>query len=157
MPVFSHLDARGKARMVDVGEKPVTEREALASARLTMRPATRRLLLAGKLPKGDVFTVAKTAAVMAAKRTGEWIPMCHNIPLDLVEVRFEPAPRGVRVLARVRTHARTGAEMEALTAAAAACLTVYDMCKSADRDMCIGELQLLEKKGGRSGHYRRGK
>jgi cyclic pyranopterin phosphate synthase len=155
MPTLSHLDARGKARMVDVGGKPVTDREALAAATVRMRPATVALIRGGMVPKGDVFTVAKTAGILAAKRVDELIPLCHSLRLDFVDVEFRARKDRVEVLARVRTQGRTGAEMEALTAAAVACLTIYDMCKSADKGMVIGELRLLEKKGGRSGHYLR--
>ncbi len=141
--------------MVDVGEKPVTAREAVARASVTMKPGTIAAIRRGRVAKGDVFTVAKTAAILAAKRVDELIPLCHSLPLDSVDVRFEVKRDRVQVTACARTHSRTGVEMEALTAAAVACLTLYDMCKSMDRSMLIGGLCLLEKKGGRSGHYLR--
>lgn len=141
--------------MVDVAGKAVTEREAVASARVNMAPSTLRLLMSGKAKKGDVLAVARVAAIQAAKRTPELIPLCHAIALTGCEVTFSTKPRlGVlSIETRVRALDRTGAEMEALTAAAVAALTVYDMLKSVDRAMTITELALQEKRGGKSGHY----
>jgi len=156
MSDLSHLDEKGRARMVDVGDKPVGERRAVAGARIRMKPETLERILEGDLPKGDVLAVARTAGIMAAKQTPALIPLCHPLPIDSVEVHFEREAAGVlAVEARVRVTARTGAEMEALTAAAVAGLTVYDMCKAIDRSMEITDLRLLEKSGGRSGHYLR--
>ncbi len=151
---LSHLDADGRARMVDVGDKPVTPRLAVAAATVRMRPATLRAITDGALPKGDVFAVARLAGIMAAKRTAELIPLCHPLTLSHVDVRL--APRGRRevvVEASIRLEGRTGAEMEALTAASVAALTVYDMCKAVDRDLEITDVRLLRKEGGKSGTY----
>ncbi len=154
---LTHLDARGRARMVDVGDKERTEREAVAHAVVCMAPATMKLLVSGRAPKGDVLAVARIAGIQAAKRTPELIPLCHAIALTGTEVSLEPAADGRRlhVEARVRAHDRTGVEMEALTAASIAALTVYDMLKAVDRGMTIERIQLVEKRGGRSGHWRR--
>ena len=143
--------------MVDVSPKAVTAREARARGDVTMRPATLAAITAGALPKGDVLAVARLAGIMAAKRTADLIPLCHPLPLTAVEVTLEPdaAHARVRVESRVRVTARTGVEMEALTAVAVAGLTLYDMCKAIDRDMTIGAIRLVEKRGGRSGVYRR--
>lgn len=151
---FSHLDEGGNARMVDVGGKENTPRYASAQALVTMKPTTLDAILSHGLKKGDVFACARLAGIMAAKRTAEWIPLCHPIPLDSVEVSLEP--RGddqVQVISKVRTVWRTGVEMEAMTAVSAAALTIYDMCKGIDREMEIGPVVLLEKSGGRSGHF----
>jgi len=150
---LSHLDSRGRARMVDVGTKPVTERECVARAQVHMEPETLRRIASGATPKGDVLATARLAGIQAAKRTAEWIPLCHPVPLDVVEVELTPdeAASCVRIEARVRAHARTGVEMEALVAATAAGLTVYDMCKAVDRGMTISEVQLVRKTGGKSG------
>lgn len=142
-------------RMIDVGGKPVTGREASACGRIHMSGPARRALLAGKLPKGDALAAARLAGILAAKRTSAIIPLCHPLPLDSVELRLAPAPGGLRVESTVRCTARTGVEMEALTAVCAACLTVYDMTKSVDPAMTIGPVFLLEKKGGRSGRFLR--
>ncbi len=153
---LTHIDAQGAARMVDVGGKPDSDREAAAAAAIVMRPETLALILQGKMPKGDVFTVSRIAGVNAAKHTWEIIPLAHQIPLSHVEVDFETDPQRGRVgiTARARTTAKTGVEMEALTAAAAAALTIYDMCKAVDRAMTIEEVRLLEKSGGVHGDYR---
>jgi len=143
--------------MIDVGAKPITLRTAIARGSVSMSGKARAALFAGRLPKGDALAAARVAGVLAAKKTSDLIPLCHPLPLDAVEVRLEKAPRGVKVEARVRCQARTGAEMEALTAVCAACLTVYDMAKGVDPAMVIGPVFLAEKKGGRSGHYRRKK
>lgn len=150
---LSHLDESGKARMVDVGAKPDTERMAVARGEVLMLPETLALIQAGALKKGDVLTVAQLAGVMAAKRTSELIPLCHPLPLTHVSVDLElddDLP-GVRITATVRTVGKTGVEMEALTAVAVAALTVYDMAKAAEKTMRIQNIRLVEKHGGRSG------
>jgi cyclic pyranopterin phosphate synthase len=154
---LTHLDARGQAQMVDVADKAVTAREAVAGVEVHMQRATLRLLQSGAAKKGDVLAVARIAGIQAAKRTPELIPLCHAIALSKCEVNFDAKPRlGVlSIETRVRAFDRTGAEMEALTAAAVAALTVYDMLKAVDRSMTIRELALLEKRGGRRGEYRR--
>ena len=153
---LSHLDEKGKARMVDVGDKPVTSREALARGTITMSATALRLIRQGALAKGDPLQAARLAGIMAAKKTAELIPLCHPLPLTHVSVELRPMRRGYRIEARVRTASQTGVEMEALTAVAVAALTIYDMAKAVDKEMVIGEICLIEKKGGRSGHYRRG-
>ena len=143
--------------MVDVSPKQVTAREAVARGEVTMRPETLAAIAAGALPKGDVLAVARLAGIMAAKRTADLVPLCHPLPLSHVDVELTPDPGGarVRIEGRVRVEARTGVEMEALTAVAVAGLTLYDMCKAIDRDMSIGAIRLVAKRGGRSGDYRR--
>ncbi|MCA9062837.1 MAG: cyclic pyranopterin monophosphate synthase MoaC [Planctomycetaceae bacterium] len=154
MSQLSHFDEGGRARMVEVGEKPITMRLAKAAGCVLMRPETLRLITDRAIAKGDVFEVARIAGITGAKRTADLIPLCHPIGLDNVEVHFDAQPEGrVRVEAIARCHGRTGVEMEALTAVATACLTIYDMCKSVDRQMCITDVRLLEKAGGRSGHF----
>ena len=150
---LSHLDAQGRARMVDVGHKPITERIAVAKGEVHMRPETLDLIQEGALKKGDVLTVAQLAGVMAAKRTSELIPLCHPLPLSqiLVDVAPDPELPGVEITATVRTSAKTGVEMEALTAVSVAALTVYDMAKAAEKTMRIGNVRLVEKRGGQSG------
>jgi cyclic pyranopterin phosphate synthase len=157
MAKLSHLDARGRMRMVDVTAKPETLREAVARGNVRMAAATLRLLRDGRAPKGNVLAAAHLAAVMAAKRTGEWIPLAHPLRVEAVEVAFTLEPRrpGVAIEARVRTTGRTGVEMEALTAVAAAALTLVDMLKAVDRTLVIEEIALWEKRGGRSGPWRR--
>jgi cyclic pyranopterin phosphate synthase len=152
---LSHLDAKGKARMVDVGDKPVTAREALARGEITMSATALRLIRKGALAKGDPLQVARLAGIMAAKKTAELIPLCHPLALTHVRVELMPIRRGYRIEARVRTTSQTGVEMEALTAVAVAALTIYDMAKAVDKGMVIGDICLIEKTGGRSGHYRR--
>ncbi|PCI37362.1 MAG: cyclic pyranopterin monophosphate synthase MoaC [Elusimicrobia bacterium] len=152
-----HVNRRGEAWMVDVGGKAVTRREAVAFGRVTMSRAAARVLRSGKLKKGDALAAARLAGIQAAKRTSEWIPLCHPLALDHVEVRLTTRIDGVCVEATVRTSGRTGVEMEALTAVSAACLTLYDMLKSEDRAMIIGPIRLEKKSGGRSGDYRRKK
>jgi len=152
---LTHFDARGQARMVDVAGKGVTERVARASGRIRMRPATLRQITGGGAKKGDVLGVARVAAIQAAKRTAELIPLAHPLELTHVKVDFT-ADRGastVQCMATVATTGRTGVEMEALTAVAAGLLTIYDMCKAVDRGMRLERIELLEKKGGRSGHW----
>ena len=155
MAKLSHLDAQGKARMVDVGDKPVIAREALARGEITMSATALRLIRTGALAKGDPLQVARLAGIMAAKKTAELIPLCHPLPLTHVRVELTPIRRGYRIEARVRTTSQTGVEMEALTAVAVAALTIYDMAKAVDKGMVIGDIGLIEKTGGRSGHYRR--
>ncbi|MBZ0120584.1 MAG: cyclic pyranopterin monophosphate synthase MoaC [Sandaracinaceae bacterium] len=153
----THLDAEGRARMVDVGDKDVTSREAVASAVVRMQPATLTLLREGRAKKGDVLATARIAGIQAAKRTPELIPLCHQIALTSVEVHFEPDADGERIHVRAiaRARDRTGVEMEALTAAAIASLTVYDMLKAVDRAMSIEHVRLEEKRGGKSGDFTR--
>jgi cyclic pyranopterin phosphate synthase len=152
---LSHLDDRGAARMVDVSAKAESAREATAEALVAMLPATLRLILDGANPKGDVIATARIAGIMAAKRTPDLIPLCHPLPISAATVDLEPAgDRTLRIRATVRTTARTGVEMEALTAATVAALTVYDMCKAAEKGIRIESVRLLEKRGGRSGHWR---
>ena len=154
---LSHLDEKGAARMVDVGAKAVTSREAVARGRIRIAPAAMRLARAGALKKGGVVEVARLAGILAAKRTAEAIPLCHPLVLTHVDVELEPRRDGFVIESRVRTDAKTGVEMEALHAVAVAALTVYDMVKAADEGMEIGEIVLLRKSGGRSGSYvRRG-
>lgn len=154
---LSHLDEAGRARMVDVGDKPETTRTAVAAGAIRMSPEAYAALVAQALPKGDVLTVAEVAGTLAAKRTGELIPLCHPLGLDLIEVRAEPAADlpGIRVTATARVCGRTGVEMEALTAVSVACLTVYDMMKAVDRGMIIEAVQLMSKTGGTRGDWRR--
>jgi cyclic pyranopterin phosphate synthase len=153
---LSHIGDKGEARMVDVSDKPVTARTARAEGFVAMELATLRLLQSGDTPKGDVIATARIAGILAAKRTHELIPLCHALSLTKVAVVVEPVaePPGVRVTAEVKTSGQTGVEMEALTAVSIACLTLYDMLKAVDRAMRIGGIRVLEKAGGRSGHYR---
>lgn len=154
MEKLTHVDEKGRARMVDVGEKADTKRRAVAQAVVTMRPETLEMICAGEMPKGDVFACARIAGIMAAKRTHELIPMCHPLPLDSVQVDLAPLGQNqVRIEAAVKCTYHTGVEMEALTACAVAALTVYDMCKAVDRGMEIGQVCLLEKSGGKSGTF----
>jgi len=155
---LSHIDSAGNVRMVDVGAKRVTSREALARGKVFMHRDTLALIQQDRAPKGNVLATARIAGVMAAKRTSDIIPLAHPIPLDSIEVAFslEPATSSVGIEARVKTRARTGVEMEALTAATVAAITIYDMLKAVDRGMVMGEFALWEKRGGRSGVYRRG-
>ncbi len=159
MTRLSHFDREGRARMVDVGTKPVTKREAIASGRIIMKPETLRRILDKKIEKGDVFGVARVAGIMAAKKTCELIPMCHPLTLDSVEINFQADPRRseVNIQTRVKSSGKTGVEMEALVATATAALTVYDMCKAIDRGMVIADILLVKKSGGKSGIYRRKK
>jgi len=150
---LTHFDERGRARMVDVGEKDNTIREATATARITMQPATLQLIVEKQMAKGDVLGVAQLAGIQAAKRTWELIPLCHNISLTGVDVHLDPIANlpGIAITARVRTIGKTGAEMEALTAATVAALTIYDMCKAVDRGMIVRDVRLERKSGGKSG------
>ena len=158
MSPISHFDDTGASRMVDVGDKPATTRVARAEGRVRMSPETLRAIGDRKIAKGNVFEVARLAGIMAAKRTSDLIPLCHPLPIDGVQVDLSPieGEPSIRITATVRTTARTGVEMEALTAATAAALTVYDMCKAVDRGMTLGPFRLLEKTGGRSGTFRAG-
>ena len=153
MTALSHLDEKGKARMVDVTEKENTVRTALARGKIQMRPETVGLIVSDGIAKGDVLGVARVAGIMAAKRTGELIPMCHPLELTGIDLQFTLNPdRGeITVEAKVSTVGRTGVEMEAMTAVSVAALTIYDMCKSADRWMVLSDIQLMEKQGGKSG------
>jgi cyclic pyranopterin phosphate synthase len=160
---LTHLDSKGQARMVDVGAKPVTAREAVAEGFVLMAPATLRAIADEKLPKGDVLAAARIAGILAAKRTSELIPLCHGLMLESVEVMFDlpqletdasdPIRLHIRASASIR--AKTGVEMEALTAVSVAALTIYDMCKTIDKSMVIDGIRLLSKTGGRSGDIRR--
>ena len=151
---LTHFDRAGRARMVDVGEKLETERVAVASGRVRMTAETVELIRTGRASKGDVLAVAQVAAVMGAKRTADLIPMCHPLMLTRIDVAFELRQEEVGVEATVATHGRTGVEMEALTAVSVACLTIYDMIKAVERGVRIESIHLVEKKGGKSGHYR---
>jgi len=155
MPKLSHIDDKGEARMVDVSEKAVTSRIAVAEGFITMQPATLALLQSGEAPKGDVLATARIAGIMAAKRTHELIPLCHPLNISKVTVDLQPTaePAGISVRAEVKTSGQTGVEMEALTAVSVACLTLYDMLKAVDRGMRIDGIRLLEKSGGRSGEW----
>ena len=152
---LTHLDGRGRIRMVDVGEKPVTRREAIARGQVRMAPATLEAIVGGKLKKGEAIAAARIAGIMAAKRTHEMIPLCHQIPLEVVEVEFRPDRAGstLEIQARAVTDARTGVEMEAMVAVSAAALTIYDMAKAIDRAMEISAIRLVTKRGGRSGDF----
>ncbi len=152
---LTHLDAQGAARMVDVGDKPETERVAVAGGMVMMQPETLRLIREGALKKGDVLTIARIAGIMAAKRTSELIPLCHPLALTKVDVdlTLDDAACAVRITAKARTRGQTGVEMEALTAVSVAALTIYDMAKAVDRGMRLTEIRLLEKHGGQHGDY----
>ena len=154
---LTHVNEKGEARMVDVGEKAITRREAVAESRLRMRPETLAAITGGTVKKGDVFAAARISGILAAKRTGELIPLCHPVPLESVEVTLTPVPPdAVRIVATARCDYKTGVEMEALTAASVAALTVYDMVKAVDRGMQIEATRLVYKSGGKSGTYVRG-
>jgi cyclic pyranopterin phosphate synthase len=157
MSEFTHLDKSGQLRMVEVGDKPVTLRQATATCRILVGPRIFPRLMAADLPKGDVWAAARLAGIMAAKNTAQLIPLCHPLPLTGVDIDFTPEPEAlaVSIRAQVTTLARTGVEMEALVAASVAALTIYDMCKAVDRGMVIADLSLLEKSGGASGEYHR--
>ena len=155
MKKLSHLDEQGRVAMVDTSAKPVTARRAVASARVSMSPETVAAVRAHRTPKGDPLETARLAGIMAAKRTAELIPLCHPLALTHVDVRTEVQDTGVYIEAEAATRAQTGVEMEALTAATVAALTVYDMCKAVDKAMTITDVRLEEKTGGKSGDYRR--
>ncbi len=155
MAEFSHLGADGEVRMVDVSEKQETARTATAEAFVTLRPEVRRRLFAGELPKGDALASVRLAAIMAAKKTPELVPLCHPLPLTGITVSVEEVGPGARIVASVSTTARTGVEMEAMTAVSVGALALYDMVKGVDKGVEIGPIRLLEKSGGRSGTWRR--
>ena len=155
-PTFSHLDDKGNAHMVDVGDKAVTRRRAVARCSVSMASTTASAIVSGSLPKGDVLGVARIAGIQAAKRTSDLIPLCHPLMLTSVSVSLDVHEASVDIEAVVETTGQTGVEMEALTACSVAALTLYDMCKSADKNMVIGELALWEKSGGRSGDFKKG-
>jgi len=154
---LTHIDERGKARMVDVTAKSATEREAVAKGRVLMKKETLDLILASEVKKGDVLGVARVAGIMAAKKTAEIIPLCHPLNITSVTVDFEPIsdPPAIEITATAKIASQTGVEMEALTAVAAAALTVYDMCKAADKGMVLTDIRLMKKTGGKSGTYER--
>jgi cyclic pyranopterin monophosphate synthase len=155
MTAFTHIDEHGRAKMVDTTEKTMTARKAVASARILMSAETIQAIRDRQTPKGDPLETARLAGIMAAKRTAELIPLCHPLPLTHIEVRAQLAHDGVRLEAEVSTNAQTGVEMEALTAASVAALTVYDMCKALDKAITITDIRLELKTGGKSGDYRR--
>jgi cyclic pyranopterin phosphate synthase len=155
MAKLTHLDDQGRARMIDVSEKEVSSRIAVARGSIHMRPETLDLILEGKVEKGDVFSVARVAGIMATKKTSELIPMCHPLNITSVEIELNPEknPARVEIEASVRVSGKTGVEMEAMTAVSVAGLTIYDMCKAIDREMSIGEIRLVKKSGGKSGTF----
>ncbi len=155
MKKLSHVDTQGRARMVDVGDKTITVREAVATSTIRMKTDVLRLLVAGQMPKGDVLAVARVAGIMAAKKTPELIPLCHPLPLSSVSVECTPneSQGTITIEAKVKVEGKTGAEMEALTAVSIAALTIYDMCKAVDKNIIISDICLLKKTGGKSGTY----
>lgn len=157
MSKLTHINRSGAASMVDVSDKDVTSREAVARGYVKMKKETLSLIARGKVPKGDVFAVARVAGMLAAKKTSALIPLCHPLPLSSIEIGIVPetARKRIRIEARVKVNARTGVEMEAMTAVAVTALTIYDMCKAVEKEMTISEITLVEKKGGKSGYYRR--
>jgi cyclic pyranopterin monophosphate synthase len=157
MRKLSHFDEEGRARMVSVGDKPATRREAVASGRVTMRPETLRRIVDREIEKGDALGVARVAGIMAAKRTDDLIPLCHPLAIDSVHIDFSPdhSKSELNIQSRVVYTGKTGVEMEALTAVAVTALTIYDMCKAVDRGMIIGEIKLMKKSGGKSGTFLR--
>ncbi|MEE8321452.1 MAG: cyclic pyranopterin monophosphate synthase MoaC [Gammaproteobacteria bacterium] len=159
MAKLTHFNRQGEAHMVDVGEKPDSHRIAVAEGSIQMNRETLQLIMEGGHKKGDVLGIARTAGIMAAKKTADLIPLCHPLSLTHIDISLEPQPEqsAVYCLARVETKGKTGVEMEALTAVQIALLTIYDMCKAVDRGMTISNVQLLEKSGGKSGHWRRNK
>lgn len=152
---ITHIDNKGNARMVDVSQKDMSVREAIASGRVQMKPETLRMIMDQAIPKGDVLASARIAGIMAAKKTQDLIPMCHNVPLDSVKVELNCDLAGscIMISASARCTWKTGVEMEALTAASVAALTIYDMCKAVDKEMVIGDIKLIKKTGGKSGDY----
>jgi len=154
-PSLSHVDRRGRVKMVDVGDKPVTAREAVARGSIAMSREALRLIRTGAVKKGDPLQTARLAGILAAKQTSSLIPLCHPLPLSSIHVDLTPIARGYVIESRVRTTAQTGVEMEALTAVAVAALTIYDMVKAVDKTMVIGDIRLEYKSGGRSGTYTR--
>lgn len=154
MSKLTHLDEQGAARMVDVGGKPATQRRAVASGRITMTPETLTAIREGNAPKGDVLASARIAGIMAAKRTGDLIPLCHPLGLEAVTIDFDYETDGLRATATASLTGKTGVEMEAMTAVSVALLTIYDMAKAIDKGMVIAELRLIAKTGGKSGDWR---
>jgi len=142
-------------KMVDISKKPVTAREAVVQASISLKPQTLKLIADKKIPKGDVLTIAKCAGILAAKKVDELIPLCHSLPLEHVEIAFKLERKSILITAKCKTKARTGVEMEAMLASCISALTIYDMCKSVDRSAVISQIRLMEKRGGRSGHYER--
>ena len=157
MDKLSHVDTQGHARMVDVGDKAVTAREAIATGTVRMQPETLQLITTGQIPKGDVLAVARVAGIMAAKKTSELIPLCHPLPITSVKIEFTPHEDTgyLDIQARVKVEGKTGVEMEALTAVSVAALTIYDMCKAVEKGMLISDIGLQQKTGGKSGTYTR--
>ncbi len=157
MSDFTHIDEEGKARMVDVSGKPLTEREAVASGKVKMKPETLKLIIENRIAKGEVFQVARIAGIKKTKKTSQLIPLCHPLGITSVKVDFNIVDdeNAVEIVSRVKTTGQTGVEMEALTATAVAALTIYDMCKAVDREMVITQVMLLEKRGGKSGEFKR--
>jgi cyclic pyranopterin phosphate synthase len=157
MTRFTHLDKQGKARMVDVSGKPVTEREAVARGVVSMKKTTLEMIKNSKVPKGDVLVVARVAGIMAAKKTSDLVPLCHPLNITSVNIDFDVDMQHSKILieSRIKITGQTGVEMEALTAVSVAALTIYDMCKSADRGMIISDIMLVEKRGGKSGIFKR--
>jgi cyclic pyranopterin phosphate synthase len=154
---LTHLDKKGRAKMVDISEKPLTQREAVAKGSVYMKPETLRLIEDKKVPKGDVLCVSRVAGIMAAKKTSELNPMCHPLNITSVDINFklDSKKNKVDIEARTKILGQTGAEMEALTAVSVAALTIYDMCKAVDKEMVVSDITLMEKRGGRSGVYKR--
>ena len=159
MAKLSHLDTKGRARMVDVSEKDTTSRVAVARGNILMRPETLAMIVEKRVAKGDVFSVARVAGIMGAKRTPDLVPMCHPLNITSVEITLTPEknPSRVEIEATVKVTGQTGVEMEAMTAVSVSALTIYDMCKAVDREMTIGEIQLTQKSGGKSGTFTRKK
>jgi cyclic pyranopterin phosphate synthase len=157
MKRLTHFDKEGKAKMVDVTEKPVSRREAIASGSITMKPETLQLIEDKKVPKGDVLCVARIAGIMAAKKTSVLIPMCHPLNITSININFEINRKNNKIVieTKVKCEGQTGVEMEALTAVSVAALTIYDMCKAVDKEMTVSDIMLMEKRGGRSGVYKR--
>ena len=157
MKKLSHVDAQGRARMVDVAAKPITQREAIAMGTVRLTPEVLHLIVSGQIPKGDVLAVARVAGIMAAKKTPELIPLCHPLPITSITIEFTPdeSRSTITITATVKVEGKTGVEMEALTAVSVAALTIYDMCKAVDKGMVISDICLLKKTGGKSGTYER--
>ncbi len=157
MKKLTHIDKQGRPKMVDVSSKPSTEREAIAKGSVYMKKETFKLITKGKIPKGDVLSVAKLAGIMAAKRTSEIIPLCHPLNITSVDIdfKFNEKKGGIDIESRVKIVGQTGVEMEALTAVSAAALTIYDMCKAVDKKITISDIMLMEKRGGKSGRFKR--
>ncbi len=157
MKNLSHIDKKGKAKMVDITEKPITHREAVAKGSISMKLRTLKLVADKKIPKGDVFSIARIAGIMAAKKTSDLIPMCHPLDITAIDIQFnlDLKKQKIDIESRVSVVGRTGVEMEALTAVSLAALTIYDMCKAVDKEMVISEIMLMEKRGGKSGVFKK--